>query len=567
VTKDDIKQARAAGSASPVLGPGYTPSRRDVVPLLARLADASDEDAEAIERALALRGEEIVAAVRDALPAARGRLRGRLVRLLGRLFGAAGEAGAALDTLLDAAFDADPKARRNAVIALGRARGDVASAAEDVLLRALAEAPDAPLLRSIVASLGKVGGPRAADALARLDADARDAELVRVLSRAKLMLARTHAREEPSRIRDEVMPDAALALRLSVREGLEPLLIAELTEIEPRSKPRLDRPGVVAALWKRPLRDLFAARLFVDVAIALKARESRVPDASGLADAVADAIASEATVAQLRRFTEGPLRFRLAFQSGGHRRALVWDVAAKVAAKQNDLRNDPTNSPWEIVVDETPSGLRLELVPRGLEDRRFAYREGDVPAASHPTVAAALVRLGGVRADDVVWDPFCGSGTELIERAKRGAHRALLGTDRDARAIEVARVNAARAGVEHVMFEPADALTYDARGVTLIVTNPPLGRRVLRDEHATDVLERFVARAARVLVPGGRMAWVNPSPRRIDPAAQKAGLVLAQSVSFDMGGFPAHLQLLEKPGILARHEPGHPRGDRDRRRP
>src|SRR5262249_60017045 len=110
-----------------------------------------------------------------------------------------------------------------------------------------------------------------------------------------------------------------------------------------------------------------------------------------------------------------PLRFRLAFRAGGKRRAAVWRVAEEVSRRAPELVNDPTASPWTAEVLEAPGLVRIELVPE-IADPRFAYRAGDVPAASHPTIAAALVRVAGARHDDVVWDPFVGSGTELCER-------------------------------------------------------------------------------------------------------------------------------------------------------
>jgi len=42
--------------------------------------------------------------------------------------------------------------------------------------------------------------------------------------------------------------------------------------------------------------------------------------------------------------------------------------------------------------------FELFLSPRGAADPRFTWRRADIPAASHPTIAAALARVGGVRA-------------------------------------------------------------------------------------------------------------------------------------------------------------------------
>jgi 23S rRNA G2445 N2-methylase RlmL len=207
--------------------------------------------------------------------------------------------------------------------------------------------------------------------------------------------------------------------------------------------------------------------------------------------------------------------------------------------------NDPTGSAWEVVVDEREGRVGVELVPLGIVDRRFAWRRRDVPAASHPTIAAALARVAGVRPDDVVWDPFVGSGLELVERAKLGPARAMHGTDTDPRALEAARENLQAAGVRGVHLVRADATRHVVRGVTLILTNPPMGRRVARGTSST-LLERFVEHAAAQLGPGGRLVWLSPSPKESRKWSRKAGLELALAREVDMGGFPAELQLLRK---------------------
>ncbi|MFY0536671.1 TRM11 family SAM-dependent methyltransferase [Nannocystis pusilla] len=137
-----------------------------------------------------------------------------------------------------------------------------------------------------------------------------------------------------------------------------------------------------------------------------------------------------------------------------------------------DRKSSPAGEPHESV-DDKPA---LESA-----DPRFSYRSGDVPAASHPTIAAALARLAEVRQDDVVWDPFVGSGLELCERGLLGPAASLLGTDLDPRALAVAAANLRNAGLRAELTQ-ADATTHRPAGVTLIVTNPPMGRRVHRGD-------------------------------------------------------------------------------------
>jgi tRNA G10 N-methylase Trm11 len=78
--------------------------------------------------------------------------------------------------------------------------------------------------------------------------------------------------------------------------------------------------------------------------------------------------------------------------------------------------------------------------------------------------------------------------------------------------------------------------------VTLVITNPPMGRRAVRAAGLAELLDRFVGHAAATLVPGGRLVWLAPWPARARRAAQAAGLRLDRASVVDMGGFDAELQ-------------------------
>jgi 23S rRNA G2445 N2-methylase RlmL len=169
-----------------------------------------------------------------------------------------------------------------------------------------------------------------------------------------------------------------------------------------------------------------------------------------------------------------------------------------------------------------------------------------VPASSHPTLAAALARFAGARPDDVVWDPFVGAATELIERARLGPVRALFGTDADEAALDRARANLAAAGVAAEL-RLADARTFaPPLAPTLILTNPPMGRRVL-DRHRTGELYRdFLAHAAALLPGGGRLVWISPRGDETLGYATPLGLRCTYRQRVDMAGFWAELQSFVK---------------------
>ncbi|MEZ4368296.1 MAG: methyltransferase [Kofleriaceae bacterium] len=380
----------------------------------------------------------------------------------------------------------------------------------------------------MVEALGKVGGD---DALARLRAldCGDDAELARRRGRAILMIERDGARATASAVDFAAPLPTGTVVIARCRDGVAPLLAEELGPAA-----TVVGPGAVRVDGARTLGEIARARTLVSVGARLPLGDDDDPAA-----AIADALAAPPTLALLSTLTVGPIRWRLDVAGAGHRRGLVWRTAQAVSARAPSLTNDPTQTTWDVVVD---LGARaLELRPRRLPDDRFPWRVRDVPAASHPTIAAALARLASARADDVVWDPFCGSGSELIERARLGPARTLVGTDLSDDALAAAAANVAAAGLtERIDLRRGDARQAAPPGVSLIITNPPLGRRLRGDVVA--MLEAFLRHAATSLVPGGRLVWLTPIARSSDALLRELGLRLDRDLAVDLGGFDAPMQ-------------------------
>lgn len=522
--------------ATLVADPGFTPGIRRLGELLDLVVGGDETLVKHAERAV-LRIEtqyaervstETVARARSASRPARA----RLTHLVGRLAQEKRDpAGGALAWLMEALADGDPKTRRAAARGLGKL--PTTKTIETALATAFDGAENDDDKRAFAAALGKTGGE---SARSRLEGSEH--------GRAALIASRELARKAPSAIDTARAPGEPVRIRFHTRSGLESILEEEIGSRF--GKARLASPGVVEVELKGPLSEALSVRTATHVGFALAAVER----SEDLAADITRVVSSNEALAVFRTFTtrsgtDVPIRFRIVFARGGHRRAIVWRTAELVQAARRELLNDPTESTWEVIVDEVGSKLFLELVPRAYRDERFAYRQDMVAASSHPTIAAALALVAPRRDDDVVWDPFTGAGAELVERARLGKYSRLVGTDVDARAIAAARANLRRAGVEDAALSTADACAFSPEGVTLIVTNPPMGRRVHRGTHA-DLLERFVTRAADVLVPGGALVWIVPEPRAIRARAEAVGLVLARANSVDMGGFSAELSVYQK---------------------
>lgn len=434
--------------------------------------------------------------------------------------------------------DPNPRVRVAAARVLGKTRD---GAVEDALAAALERASTDHERTALLRALSKSGGgERAAAALASIEGDDP------ALARARLIAERTALRKEsPTEIALDVPLEAGTTVVLTCRRGLEPLVRDEIEERTDSAgagtvrelQARLELP------WTGTLDTFTQVRTALRFGLTFTTRRSPGEDEAAV---VTRLLTSDAARRSLSGVSRGPIRYRLAWSDGAKRRAVTWQIAADVRARASELVNDPTESGWEVVATVGADEATLDLFPN-VEDRRFAYRTVDIPASSHPTIAAALVRVGGVEASDVVWDPFCGSGLELCERALLGPYRALVGTDLEQRALQAAQTNLQGAGAKGFELRREDARRSRVTGLTSVITNPPMGRRVLPNADIEALLVDVVAQGGRMLEPGGRLVLLSPHPRATKRSAERIGLEKVLERRVDMGGFDATLQRFDKP--------------------
>jgi hypothetical protein len=503
--------ARAADFdlAAELAKPSFTASVRDA-PALVELVIAGDDRAPA---ALAGLGERARAALVEHLGIADEAARAHVVAALG-LIARRGDEVAKAIVIAQLIADASSRVRRAAISALGKLGGE----APELLARW--DAADVPPdeRRALAEALGKVGGDAA---LARLRAlePGGDVELARRRDRALLVADRGARRGEDSAVRDDVPPPSPVTVVLRCKPGLAALLAETV-----RGRVRDD--ATVELELARPWSSLWASRLWITAGI-------RVPRPEGeLADSIVRGIVAARPL--LAAWTRGAIRWRLELAT--KQRATIWRVARDVTQLAPELVNDPTATTWDVLVD----GDALELRPRRVADPRFAYRVAEIPAASHPTVAATLAYVAEARATDRVWDPFVGSGLELVERARLGPARPLAGTDLAEAAVVAARANLAAAGVEASVALGDSRAATGTRDLDLVITNPPLGSRVQVD--AAGLLAELLPVIARRLAPGGRLVWITPAPPHTAKIAERLGLRRTRAHAVDLGGVRGQLE-------------------------
>ncbi len=442
-----------------------------------------------------------------------------LIRAVGVAFAATGtaEQKAAVRAWLTRLLqDPAEKIRRYAMAALPKIG---AGASEEVqLLSLLKTASGEREKKSLGQALEKIGG--AATLAAVTEAPGL---LPQTEQKVKASLARA---AQPSTVRlDRVFtPRRGLRIHLRCRKGLEAIVRDEVREyIARHGKFRLleFRGQCVALTPTAPfaLADLYTLRCFDTLGFGLGV--VRAPTPAQSIEPLAEVITSPLTRQLLEAFTEGSLRYRLDYVGKGHQRGAVRLVANRAYALCPDILNDPREAPWAIDLHPIQGGCSVELRPKLTPDPRLYYRTDDVWAASHPPLAACMARVAGRMKDEIVWDPFCGSGLELIESALLGGVQSLHGTDLDPAALAIAQANFTAAKLPNVTAhfslgdfrDHAQIAGLGPRSVTLIITNPPMGRRI-RVPNLHQLISDLFRVAAEVLKPGGRLVFPESPPPR-----------------------------------------------------
>lgn len=263
----------------------------------------------------------------------------------------------------------------------------------------------------------------------------------------------------------------------------------------------------------------------------------------------------------------------------------------RVDTEQPDLRLN-----LRLVHDRAVLSVDLSGAP--LHQRGWRQGQGEAPLKEN-LAAALLVRAGWperARQGGVLFDPFCGIGTLVIEaawiaadiapgllrplpgcarwrgfdpvqwrslreealaRREAGLARcpigALSGSDRDPQVVALAAGHAHAAGVGAlVAFETADALrrTPPRPAPTLIVSNLPYGAR-LGDAAGIAALYRGLGQRLREAYPQAAMALLTLA----DGRGKALGLRARKRYALRNGALDCHLLIIDPPGAEAESAP------------
>ena len=208
---------------------------------------------------------------------------------------------------------------------------------------------------------------------------------------------------------------------------------------------------------------------------------------------------------------------------------------------------DETGPAIQIKFSILKDVVTIYLDTSGVGLHKRGYRKNSNAAPIKETLAAGIVDLARVRADSIVCDPFCGSGTLLIEAAMKalkipvGINRRFaaekwasidskvwqeerkraidqvdrsaefegIGFDIDDAAVALTLDNAHKAGIKsRIRVEQADISSFRQPEDSIVICNPPYGERLLELREAEGIYRQM----GRVLGKGGNRQSYIISP-------------------------------------------------------
>ncbi len=218
-------------------------------------------------------------------------------------------------------------------------------------------------------------------------------------------------------------------------------------------------------------------------------------------------------------------------------------------------QNDPSG--WQVNLTRSGGLLVGQVGPLHRSSRFPAMRR--LPASTNPLIAADLAHLLQPRPGHVVYDPFCGSGTLLVEVHALDSALTLLGSDRAAAALVAAAAN------RH-LFPPGRLLRADAvrlpvatDSVDRVISNIPFGKRVGSHAGNLELYPGFLGELNRVLRADGRAVLLTEDKTLFRRSVQATPeLHIVREAQLASGGLHPSAYALERTRAATRRRKTRP---------
>lgn len=168
-------------------------------------------------------------------------------------------------------------------------------------------------------------------------------------------------------------------------------------------------------------------------------------------------------------------------------------------------------------------GLKLaEVPPKPFMERRPKNRPFFHPSAMPPKLARCMVNLAKPKAGDLIFDPFCGTGSMLIETALINCR--VVGADIQRRMVKGCKANLAYYGIKPEGLIVADAKNPPITKVDCVVADPPYGKSATTLKRTTkQIIEECLNAVHDMLGEDGHVCMAAPKTVGISQIGEAMG--------------------------------------------
>lgn len=174
-------------------------------------------------------------------------------------------------------------------------------------------------------------------------------------------------------------------------------------------------------------------------------------------------------------------------------------------------------------------GLKLAEKPvKSFFERQLRKRPFFHPAALHPKLARCMVNLARSRQGQTILDPFCGTGSLLIEAGMIGCQ--VLGSDIKGWMVRGSKANLRYFGIEPAGLVIADACKLPFIHADRVITDPPYGRLATTLGQTTSgLLAKFFSTAGEILPNEGYLCLAAPRTVKVREIGESYGFKFVES--------------------------------------
>lgn len=147
---------------------------------------------------------------------------------------------------------------------------------------------------------------------------------------------------------------------------------------------------------------------------------------------------------------------------------IIW---RKIKNPKVNLENPKTKIEFFVLENYAYCCLLIKDLKYDYDNRKSHLRPFPHPSSLHPRIARALINLTGIKKNEVLTDPFCGTGGFLIESCMMGIKS--VGYDIDKEMAEGAKKNLRYFGISNCRIMKKDALSI--KKADYVVTDLPYG--------------------------------------------------------------------------------------------